>query len=254
MRFAVVFLVPLMGTAFSAFGQPLHMGTWAIDYANSDRGEVVLRFDDLGSGLWQFSANGRRILQFRMDDNQCATCVASEPWKVIGPETWDTGWLGPSGVADIVTIAPDGGSLSITSRESARNGEPIDRVRTFQRLSGGSGLAGVWQMEADRSTSPPLIELSPGVDEWLVFKSPTEGRVCVLLLDGVDYPCFAASSPGWTIAMTVNAARALAVVIKKGGDTAEDSTYTVSPDGRSMTQMQRSASGRSIRTVYRLQQ
>jgi hypothetical protein len=244
-----------MGIALNASAQPPQMGTWAIDYANSDRGEVVWGFDDLGSGLWQFSADGRRILQFRMDDNECATCVASEPWKAIGPDTWDTGWLSLSGVADIVKIAPDGGSLSITSRETARTGKPIDRVGTFRRLSGGSGLAGVWRMETERSTSPPLIELSPGVDEWLVFKSPTEGRVCVLLLDGADYPCSAASlPPGWTIAMTVSEARALAVVVKKDGDMIEESTYTVSPDGRLMTQMERSASGRSLRTVYHRQQ
>lgn len=253
MRISVVLLVPLLGTASNASAEPPHAGTWAIDYTSSDRGEVVWGFDDLDSGIWQFSSEGRRILQFRMDDNECATCVASEPWKAIGPGTWDTGWLGPSGAHQIIKIAEDGGTLSINTEETGPNGESIDRIRTFERLSGGPGLAGTWRLETG-STSPPLIELTPDPYDVLVFKSPAEGLVCVVILGGADYPCFAAVlAPGRTMAMTMRETQVLAIVLKQNGEPFSESTYTVSSDGKSMIQTTKSVSGRNIRTVYHRQ-
>jgi hypothetical protein len=215
---------------------------WAIDYASSDPGEVVFVFDDLGSGLWQFGVGRQPILQFRMDDNPCTSCVASEPWKPIGPDTWDTRWLSPSGAADVVKLAAGGDSLSLVTQGA---------THTFERLSGGPGLAGMWRMLAERSTSRPRIELSPAVDDWFVFKSPAEGLVCVVLLDGADYRCSSPSlAPGWTMAMKITDPRALAVVVKKDGETVAESTYAVSLDDRSMTQTEKSASGSTIKTVY----
>lgn len=198
MRVPVLVLVTLSGTAFSAVAQLPHEGTWAIDYASSDPGEVVWDFEALAPGLWQFRSDGRAILQFRMDDQECASCLASEPWKVIGQNAWDTGWLGLSGLSDIVRIAPDDESLSITSRKAGRNGETIDRVRTFQRLS-------------------------------------------------------AAYTAGWTRAMTLSEIGDLDVLVKKDGKPVAESTYTVSPNGRSMLQSTVSASGGSLMTVYRRQ-
>ena len=198
MRVPVLVLVTLSGTAFSAVAQLPHEGTWAIDYASSDPGEVVWDFEALAPGLWQFRSDGRAILQFRMDDQECASCLASEPWKVIGQNAWDTGWLSLSGLSDIVRIAPDDESLSITSRKAGRNGETIDRVRTFQRLS-------------------------------------------------------AAYTAGWTRAMTLSEIGDLEVLVKKDGKPVAESTYTVSPNGRSMLQSTVFASGRSLMTVYRRQ-
>jgi hypothetical protein len=84
MRVPILVLVTLSGTAFSAIAQLPQEGKWAIDYASSDPGEVVWEFEALAPGLWQFRSDGRAILQFRMDDRECTSCLASEPWKVIG--------------------------------------------------------------------------------------------------------------------------------------------------------------------------
>jgi hypothetical protein len=132
-----------------------------------------------------------------------------------------------------------------------------ERALTFQRLSGGPGLAGTWRIESEQSLSQPLVELSPGVDEWFVLKwtrrsgVPGEDVLCVLLLDGVDHPCFGAVlGPGWTIAMKPGDARSREAVVKVNGDTETESVYTVSSDGRSMTRTQRSVTGGSIETLY----
>jgi hypothetical protein len=44
--------------------------------------------------------------------------------------------------------------------------------------------------------------------------------------------------------------RTLEAVFKANGDVDEESTYTVSSDGRSMIRTQRSVDGGSIKTVY----
>ena len=255
MRFALVFVIPSMCAALSSLAQPPHVGTWEIDYAKSDGGEQVWSFVDLGSGLWEFQARGRRILHFRMDEDECPTCKASfYTWELIGPQTYLTSFVGPW-ARDVVNIAPDGGSLLFIQKRPGATGELEDHVGTFQRFSGGPGLAGTWRSEFERSVSAPMVEFSSGVGEWVVFKWKSHSDlahewVCVLLLDGAKHPCFNALARGWTIAMKLIDTRTLEAVIEANGDTDAESVYAVSPDGRSMTRTQRSVTGGSIQTVY----
>lgn len=169
MRFTSTFAILLMGTALTSLAQPPHVGTWAIDYAASDGGEQVWGFANLGSGLWEFRMKGRKVFHFRMDDEECPSCTGFHRWELIGPETYLTNLVGPW-ARDVVKIAPDGGSLSFIQRRPGATGELEDHVGTFQRFSGGPGLAGTWRVETEQSLSPPLVGLSPGVGEWFVFK------------------------------------------------------------------------------------
>jgi hypothetical protein len=245
-----------LGIAPEALAQPPYLGAWTADYANSDRDEVVWEFVDLKSGLWDFRENGRHLVHFRIDDDhECSDC-ASEPWRTLGPNTWDTGWQSPSGLGDIASIAPDGETLSWTSRNRGSEGDVSTRfVRAFARVSGGPGLAGQWRSETERSgLAPAWIEVGPGVDEWLVVElgSTDHGTVCVLLPDGADYPCFTPLVRAQhTAAVKITAARALEVVMKREGEISAEWTLEVSLDGTTMTQTRRSASGRTIDTLYR---
>ena len=253
MRFTSLFAILLMGTALTSLAQPPHVGTWAIDHTASDGGEQVWEFANLGSGLWEFRMNGRKVFHFRMDDEECESCINSLFWELIGPETYLTSLVGPW-ARDVVKIAPDGSSLAFIQRRPGATGELEDHVGTFQRFSGGPGLAGTWRVEIELNLSPPLVELGPGVGEWFVFKWKSLALerewVCVLLLDGADHPCFHARTRGWTIAMELLDDRTLEAVFKANGDVDEESTYTVSSDGRSMIRTQRSVDGGSIKTVY----
>jgi hypothetical protein len=253
MRFTFAFVILLI--PLTAPAQLPHLGTWAIDYATSDGGEQVWEFVDLGSGLWEFRSGGRRIFHFRMDDEACATCEASfYTWELIGRDAYLTSLVGPW-ARDIVKIAADDSSLSFIQRRPGATGELEDHIGTFQRLSGGPGLAGTWIAKVEKNTSPPTFDLNRGVEEWLVLKwtslaEPTNEWLCVLLLDGADHPCFNALARGWTISMKLIDARTLQSVIKANGDTDTEVTYTVSSDGRSMVRTQNSVTGDSINTVY----
>jgi hypothetical protein len=246
----VIVSIPLIASA-----QLPHLGTWAVDYTASDGAEQVWEYVDLGSGLWEFRSGGRRVFHFRMDDDACATCEASfYTWEIIGRDTYLTSLVGPW-ARDIVKIAPDDSNLLFIQRRPGATGELEEHVGTFQRLAGGPGLAGTWIAKSEKSTSPPMLSLSAGVEEWLVLKwtslaGPANAWTCVLLLDGADHPCFNALARAWTISMELTDARTLQSVIKANGATDVEATYTLSADGGSMVRAQRSVSGGIINTVY----
>jgi hypothetical protein len=255
MRVTPVVVIASLLAATTSLAQPPHIGTWDIDYANSDGGEQVWTFADLGSGLWEFRVGGRRIFHFRMDLEPCATCETSfYTWELIGPETYLTSFVGPW-ARDVVKIAPDGDSLSFIQKRPGSGNQLEDHSGSFRRSSGGPGLAGTWRSELERSVSPASIQLGSGVGEWFVFKWTSHAElaqewVCVLLLDGADHPCFHALAQGWTISMRQIDDRTLAAELKVNRDLHEASVYTVSADGRTMTRTQRSSTGAVIKTVY----
>ena len=255
MRCTSVFVILLTCAASSSLAQLPHLGTWAIDRGNSDGGEQVWEFIDLGSGLWEFQMNGRRIFHFRMDDEECVTCEASfYTWEIIGPKTYLTSFVGPW-ARDIVKISVDDDSLSFIQKRPGATGELEDHVETFQRFSGGPGLAGTWVAEFDYNLSPAQVDLRPGDGEWFIFKwtgnsDRAQEWVCVLLLNGADYPCFNALAEGRTIGMKLIDPRTLDAVFKVNGDRDAESAYTVWPDGTTLIRTQPSITGGSIETVY----
>ena len=153
---------------------------------------------------------------------------------------------------DTVKLGADGRTLTISTKGVKPNGDPIDETDSYQRVSGGPGLAGSWKTTAVKNTSPGTVEFIASGSDGLTFRSLAMQYSCDFKLDGNDYPCSRGVIPaGWTVAGGRTEARSLDLTLKKDGKVVIKRSYTVAADGKTMVQIA-SAPGTNekIKVVY----
>jgi hypothetical protein len=193
--------------------------------------------------------------QFKMDGKDYPDGLGdTASWKSIGANTWQTTWKlnGRVLTTDSLMLGTDGKSLTVNSKGTKPNGDAIDDTTTFQRVSGGPGLAGKWQTRNVKSSSPAVVEFASSGSDRLSFRLVDMGLACDSKLDGKDYPCTGPTlPPGWTVAMNKAEARSLDLLVKKDGKPFFKVTYTVAADGKSMTETGgATATNEKIKIVY----
>lgn len=214
-----------------------YIGTWKANMAKSDFAGTTITYEKLPTGEWQSTADGVSY-KFKMDGNDYPDNLGNTAaWKAINSTAWQTTWKvnGKLVNTDNVRIGADGG-LTVSTKGTKPNGEPIDQTVTSQRVSGGPGLAGTWKSKAIQDNAPEVIQLIATAGNGLTFKN-NYGVECSGKTDGKDQPCKGPLTPaGWTVAQTVSGAR-LTTTLKKDGKPLYRYEFTVSADGKTLTQV-----------------
>lgn len=221
-----------------------YAGKWKVNLAKSDYGQTTVTFESLPGGEWQSSAFGITY-KFKMDgkdypDNMGGTAA----WKAVGANTWELVAKANGKVTetDTLKLGADGKTLTNIARQMKADGGSMETTAVYERVSGGPSLAGKWKTRKVSGASG-MVEMTASGTDSLILKDPDMGMNCDAKLDGKDYPCTGPMlPPGFTVAMK-NTARSLDLTVKKDGKPLFNATYTVSPDGKTMTDTGVTSSG-----------
>jgi hypothetical protein len=249
----LVFVVFLAAIPLVAADLP-YAGKWKMNQAKSDFGETTVTYEQLPSGEMQSTADGQSY-KFKLDGKDYPDPFGNTAtWKSLSPTTWETTWKlnGKVLTTDTLTLSSDNKTLTINSKGTKPNGETIDDTIALQRVSGGPGLPGKWKTKNVKSSSPSTLELSPSGEDGLTFKVVDMGLTCESKLDGKDYPCTGPSmAPGWTVALAKTGARSFDMTVKMNGKDLYKVGYTVSANGKTLTESGgATATGEKIKVVY----
>jgi hypothetical protein len=219
--------------------QPPYAGKWKMNPAKSDFGQTTIAYEQTPSGEMQATAAGQTY-KFKMDGKDYpAVFGADAAWTSLSPTSWQTIWKlnGKVLSTDTLTLSADGKTLTVTTKGTKPNGETIDDTVVSERISGGPGLTGKWKTKNIKSSSPNVMEFAPSGTDGLTFKIVDMQLSCDTKLDGKDHPCSGPTlGPGWTVAFANKGARALDMTIKNNGKVLFNMSYTVSADGKTLTE------------------
>lgn len=159
---------------------------------------------------------------------------------------------GKTVTTDTLALSGDSKSLTVSSKRNNPTGGTVDDTMVFQRVSGASGLAGKWQAKNFKSSSPAVLELAASGTNGLAYKVPEQGLTCDSKLDGKDYPCSGPTiAAGWTVALAKSGDRIVDMTAKMNGKVLYKVTYTVSADGKTLTESGgATATSEKITVVY----
>jgi hypothetical protein len=212
-------------------------GKWKLNTAKSKFTGLTTNYEALPTGEMQVTSEGQSS-KFQVDGKEYpATFGAGATWKQIDPATWETTYRLNGVVLSVETthISADGKTMTVTAKGTKPNGEAFNDSTTLQRTSGGPGLTGKWKSTAVKS-STEMWEITPNGDDGLTMKIVDFNAVCTLKFDGKDYPATGPTIPkNFTLAVRKTGARSLEMTEKMDGRVVSADTFTVSADGKTLT-------------------
>lgn len=236
----VLCVIGMLTAAATLAAQDLpYAGKWKMNPAKSDFGQTTTTYEQLPSGEMQATVAGQTY-KFKMDGKDYPALFGdTASWTSLGPSSWQTVWKlnGKVLVTDSLALSADGKTLTVRTKGTKPNGETIDDTAVAERVSGGPGLSGKWKTKNVKSSSPNVLEIAASGSDGLTFRIVDMQLTCEAKFDGKDHPCTGPTiGSGWTVMLAKQGARGLDMTIKNNGKAVFKTTYTVSADGKTLTE------------------
>jgi hypothetical protein len=169
-------------------------------------------------------------------------------WKALDAKTWEATERtnGKVTCTSTLKVSADDKTLALDARRVKGDGGTSNDSMTFQRVSGGPGLAGKWKTKNLKTSSPQTLSLTQKGSDGLTISLGNEGGLCDGKFDGKDYPATGPVWPsGWTCVVAKNGAGGLDLTWKKDGKDMYKSSLSASADGKRL--VHRDISPRNVR-------
>lgn len=233
-------LLAFIGTCTLASAQRPFVGKWKLDQAKSHLTGDTVKYSAAGGGaITETTAVGSYT--FKTDGRSYPTTFDSTVvWKNIGPSTWKASYRrnGMSLGADTMKVSPDGKTLTVVSAGMNPNGKAFHDVETYTRIAGTSGLMGTWKSEKLTSSTSREVEFAANGPDGITWILPDIKAKLDMKFDGKDYAPVGPTVPkGLTIAANRTGNDSFAIVEKMDGKPIFKGMYTVSNDGKTLTEV-----------------
>jgi hypothetical protein len=234
-----VFLIAICAGGLCAAADAPYTGKWKMNVAKSDFGDTTLTYEQNAGGEIKATMDGQSYT-FKTDgkDNKTPWGVTIA-WKAVDANTWEATEKTNGKVISTSTIklSPDGKALTLNAKRVKADGGTSADTITFERVSGGPGLAGKWKTRNLKTSSPETLTLAAKGNDGLTISVGNAGGVCDAKFDGKDYPATGPVWPsGWTCVIAKNGARGVDLTWKKDGKNMYKSTLEASTDGKTLTE------------------
>lgn len=231
-------IVLLAASVSAAAADPAYIGKWKLNTAKSDFGQLTATYEAAPGG---FKATMDGVsYTFTTDGKEVAT-----PWgtmqsvKAVNATTWEaTNKVnGKLFSTDTIKLSADAKTMTVESKMVQPAGGTATSSMTFQRTSGTTGLAGTWKAAKMSTSTAGLLEIAAKGADGIVLKFLDQNATCDGKFDGKPN---AASGPifpaGWTCTFSKNTATGFSVTFSKDGRGMYASAFTVSADGKTLTE------------------
>ncbi len=239
----------------SLFAQSPFDGKWQLNQQKSDMTGSTMNIEDAGNGAIRF-VNPNFTTTVKTDGTKTQTPAGTvlamqkksddsyhETYWVKGKETGQSDW----------TLSKDGKALTIHEYGTNPDGEKFDNTTDYIRLSGTNGLVGEWKTSSVKIGTPEWFTMKLSGDE-LIWEIPAIKGTLKAPLNGKEVSPVGPTIPeSLTLAVTKKDAHTLDVTEKIQGKSIFTGTYTVSPDGKTMTVEGKNAKGEATKQVWEKQ-
>jgi hypothetical protein len=214
-------------------------GTWRLNMERSDFAETTVTYALTAQGQIHVTISGQSYVAQLDGTDYPALFGGTAAWKAVDAATWETAFKQNGKLISTATtmLSPDGRSLSVNLKGPKPSGGTFDSTRIYERASGGPGLSGAWKTKSRPVGTPDVVELIPVGPDGLTISFPGDREHCAAKFDGADYPMVGPiAQPGLTLALRRISVRSFEVAGKQDGKPLFVFTFTVSDDGRTLTQ------------------
>jgi hypothetical protein len=243
--FAAACLFACLVTAGSANAQNPFSGTWKINQDKSQMAGDLLTFAPAEGQAIELTAGGTKY-SFRVDGNTYRLPSGNAAiWRAAGANRWTTEYRKTDGKLlsnDTWQLSADGKNLSVISSGVKANGDLYTDTEEYVRTAGTDGsagsLIGSWKGTQVKLSSPSDLTIEAIGLDGVTLKIAAIKAICVAKFDGKDTAVQGPDiPPGFRLALTRTGPYSFKMVQKLNGSPISSSEYTVSEDGKTMTEI-----------------
>jgi hypothetical protein len=252
LRIATGCMLAILCCCTVASAQSAFVGTWKLNQAKSHlTGDTVTYSSTAEGTMKETTAVGSYT--FKTDGRPYTTPFDSTvTWKQTGPSTWTTEDRQKDVLlaTEIVSVSADGKTMTVISMGTNPDGTDFHDTEVYTRTAGTSGLMGTWKSEKIKSSTSEVMEFAANGSDGIAWILPEIKARLDLTFDGKDVAPVGPTVPeGLTISATKNGAKSFNFVEKMNGKALVQGTLSVSPDGKTLTNVSSAMKEQNKRTA-----
>ena len=230
-----------LATAGTAMAQSPFAGTWKINPELSQLAGDTLKFGPAAEDSIEYTAGGIHY-SFRTDGkNYRMPSGDIAIWRQSGTDGYTTEYRKTDGKllsSDTWKISEDGKTLTLVSTGVKANGDLYTDTETYARTKGSQGLMGSWKGTNANLSSPSLFVIQEAGLDALILKIPAMKAVAKTNLDGHEAAVEGPDVPtGLRLSVTRKGPYSFRMVQKLNGTVIHTAEYTISNEGKTMTEV-----------------
>jgi len=229
----IVAFVLLAGAPLAA-ADPAYVGKWKFNAAKSTLAGDSVTIGSGADGMMTFDSQGFKY-SFKTDGKDYqAPDGSTVTWKPTSADAWDVSVMGDGKPIATYHVTINGATMNLAGKLFKQDGSSGDFSASYKRVSGSSGLAGKW---TSTEVKPPVMSLEvAAASPDGVTLTDDSGAMFQGQFDGKDMPA-QGRLKGSKVSTTFKKSGASGFVMttKVGGKEMVVETYSVSPDGKTLT-------------------
>jgi len=156
-------------------------------------------------------------------------------WTETSPDNWEVTIRTKGKLTATVMLAVKGDSMTTMTHRPKPDGGMMMDSSTLTRVSGGPGILGKWKSTEVKATAATM-ELAANGADGVTLKVPEYGIACTAKFDGKDYAMTGPQAPSKdTLSFKKIGPNLFEMTEKIAGKAVYVDTFTVSPDGKTLT-------------------
>ncbi len=233
-------LLAVIGTASFAIADSPFIGTWKLNQVKSHLTGTTMKFSPAANGMIR-ETTAEGSYTFKTDGQSYPALFGdTENWTKLSGHSWKTTIHGNGGFiyTETLNVSPDGKSLTVASAGTNPDGNAFHDSTVFTRTAGDNGLMGTWKSRSVKISSPRTLEFAANGDDGIKWNLPAIKATLNSKFDGKDYTPDGPTVPkGLTLALTKAGANSFNMVEKMNGKPLFKGKYTISKDGKTLTEI-----------------
>ena len=228
----------IFGSASIAFAAAIassFSGTWQLNLEKSQLTGQTYTIDKLETGKYHFDGQGFAY-DFDLSGKEYPTPDGgTTSWRAVNATTWEGANRMHGKTTVTFHLSLKGDSIDGTAKLFKPDGSVTVQNTKLTRVSGGPGFLGNWKSTVVKGAPTSLQILTEG-ENGITVKVPEGQTVCKGNFDGKDYVVSEAGVPSkQTLAFEKTSSNAFKMTTKIDGKPYYVDVYTLSADGRTLT-------------------
>jgi hypothetical protein len=214
---------------------PNFSGTWKLNLAKSQLSGPVYTLEKKPSGVWHYNGGGFDADFDLAGKEYTMPSGVGVVGKELSPTSWELTFRMSGKLVSKSQVALNGNSLMWVSDMTSPDGKSIQQTTTDTRVSGGPGFAGKWK-SGDLKGASTTLQITMEGTNGITIQTPEAQQVVKGSFDGKDNPVMQAGQPTkFTNAFTKTGANTFKIATKLNGKLFGEDIYTISADGKTLT-------------------